>query len=743
MFVLIAICCSLGPLSPRQESGGPGPHGPHDERILGAGARGLATEGRLAPAGSWAVALNGLNRVAQLAPLTLFNLPPSPMGLAKGEVLPYVHDQWRAERAVLSDGQFVWGPNAAGFSTGDFLEDQGSAFAPFAGEVDLWASYTSVNPRVLLPVLEIKEELLSSARADLTDDQKRVLIERTALDLAKAFYEHLHTVGARSSSPESKALMETSEGGLIEVDQDLPSGTYAVAAALGQVLEVPALQSAMEAENPAGFSATYGRLFPESDPLDTSNDITPPASPPADLLQLPFPQGATWVFNGPHSWNGDSTPPFSSMDFFLRGGSCSAPPFYYSTASAGGSSYRPSNYSCWLEIDHGGGWDTSYYHLRYTYDGGPIVRNTAVGTIACEVCAGGYATGPHVHWSLKYNGAYVSLEGVQISGWTIHVGEEAYFSGSIERDGTSLDPYEAVTNDYHQYFPQAQNSLRFFGNGTDDIDRVKILLDNPENSIPGPPIDVGATDFTLEWWMKALPGENGAPAVTCGANYNWIYGNTVFDRDRYNQVRTYGISLVDGRLAFGLTGNGTGSYTLCGSSALDDGSWHHVAVQRRRSDGYLWIYVDGELDAQANGPNGDISYPDNGTPEAYCGPSGDEPCVNDPYLVIGAEKHNVDPIQYPSYSGWLDEIRVSNILRYSGSFSPTGDPFAPDGSTVALLHLDEGSGFAANDVSGHDGGPSNGYLYVGGSPSGPVWSEEDPWSPLNLYNKIYFPIIQN
>ena len=46
----------------------------------------------------------------------------------------------------------------------------------------------------------------------------------------------------------------------------------------------------------------------------------------------------------------------------------------------------------------------------------------------------------------------------------------------------------------------AQNStysLRFYGHGVDGVDRVEIPID------PSVPVDVGATDFTIEWWMKA------------------------------------------------------------------------------------------------------------------------------------------------------------------------------------------------------------------------------------------------
>lgn len=270
-------------------------------------------------------------------------------------------------------------------------------------------------------------------------------------------------------------------------------------------------------------------------------------------------------------------------------------------------------------------------------------------------------------------------------------------------------------------------SLRFYGNGVNDIDRVKIKLDNPER-----PVDVGATDFTIEFWMKANPGDNSATTCSWGGD-NWISGNIILDRDVYGNgdYGDYGLSLFQNGLAFGVS-KGSSSVGLCGTSNLADGQWHHVAVQRRSSDGYLWLFVDGVLQAQLDGPDGDISY-HNGRSTSY--PN------SDPYLVIGAEKHDAGSA-YPSFRGWVDELRVSNILRYSGDFSPPTTPFLPDGNTVALYHFDEGSGTTVNDVSGASGGPSNGILKQGGSPFGPVWSTDTPFGPLTLEDPVaYLPLI--
>ncbi len=285
--------------------------------------------------------------------------------------------------------------------------------------------------------------------------------------------------------------------------------------------------------------------------------------------------------------------------------------------------------------------------------------------------------------------------------------------------------------------PPPNFALRFHGNGLNDIDRVKIQIDDPITSTePLHPADVGATDFTLEWWMKALAAENAAGAAVCGANVNWIYGNTLLDRDRYNQGRKFGVSLAGGRMVFGVTGAISDSLTICGVTPVADGAWHHVAVARRRSDGFLWLWVDGRLDASGDGPDGDVSYPDDGVPGNYCG----GPCDNsDPYIVLGAEKYDADPLYYRSFSGWLEEMRFSKVLRYDGAFAPAAR-FNPDADTVALYHFDDA--LAPSPCTGQvvdssvaAGGPSNGTCKYGGNPAGPEWVLSD------LAYRVFLPVV--
>jgi hypothetical protein len=275
-------------------------------------------------------------------------------------------------------------------------------------------------------------------------------------------------------------------------------------------------------------------------------------------------------------------------------------------------------------------------------------------------------------------------------------------------------------------------SLRFYGHGVDDIDRVKIPID------PQVPADVGTTDFTIEWWMKAAAGDN-----TPGDCGDWICGNIIFDRDIYEPgISGFGISLYNGNIWFG---SGDPIVTIKGAVNVADNAWHHIAVTRIRDTGEQCIFVDGTLDVCGTAAPGDISYPDGFRNE----------WPNNPYLVIGAEKHDYDqiisqdPPQYPSYNGWIDEVRLSDVVRYTSGFEPPSGPFVSDGNTVALYHLDEGPIGACTgtmlDSSGASGGPSQGMCnYGGAAPAAPVYTTDVPFiqdtTPPSISNVAASPM---
>ncbi len=259
-----------------------------------------------------------------------------------------------------------------------------------------------------------------------------------------------------------------------------------------------------------------------------------------------------------------------------------------------------------------------------------------------------------------------------------------------------------------------QSSLRFYGHGVGQIDRVKIKIDAPEV-----PADVGG-DFTIEFWMKADLTENASGPCSSGGD-NWTSGNVVIDRDIFGAGDNgdFGVSLYGGRIAFGAA-SASANQTLCGGTNVADNTWRHIAVTRAQSSGQMQIFVNGVLDASGTGPTGSLSYR-NGRTTSY---------PNDPYLVFGAEKHDYDNVNYPSYSGYLDEVRISNVVRYSANFTPPSAPFTPDANTVALYHFDEGIGNCVGAiVDSSPSGQSGGACHFGGTGTpGPVYSNDVPFS---------------
>jgi hypothetical protein len=216
-------------------------------------------------------------------------------------------------------------------------------------------------------------------------------------------------------------------------------------------------------------------------------------------------------------------------------------------------------------------------------------------------------------------------------------------------------------------------AIRFYGTGTGGQDRVRIPVDdNVSGQVGNRPADVGGVGFTVDFWIRGQASDNTSAPRAEGSydDVGWIEGNIVVDRDIWgtgsHSDRDWGVSLAGGYVAFG-TGNGQGPVgqqsLLVGGNATDalntiygnipvlSGAWHHVAVVRDHVTGSKRIYVDGVLDYEAVGvSNDDLSYPDAGT-------TGDPSSQDNNAIVLGAEKHDAGAA-YPSFSGFLDEVRV-------------------------------------------------------------------------------------
>ena len=261
-------------------------------------------------------------------------------------------------------------------------------------------------------------------------------------------------------------------------------------------------------------------------------------------------------------------------------------------------------------------------------------------------------------------------------------------------------------------------SLRFYGTGSGQIDRVRIPLTQASGT-QSRPVNVGAGDFTIEVWLKAAYADNTSYTPFSDARNSNIF----LDRDIWNDSRGWvaGVRRVSGtlRACFGVAGGGSWT-TITGSADVGDDAWHHIAIVRRQSTGVVELYVDGTLDASGTYTTGDLSYPLSYTPTGG---------TNNEYLVIGAEKHDAGS-EYPSFNGTISELRISDTRRYTTTFTRPSAPFAPDANAVGLYHSDSAPGAILRDAATVSGAPTNGELLIGGANNAPVWSPLSPFSTI-------------
>ena len=193
----------------------------------------------------------------------------------------------------------------------------------------------------------------------------------------------------------------------------------------------------MQGGNPLGaYAQTFQRLFgtPAAELLQPRNRVArqlqakAALAPPSNLMQLPWRQGYSWQPNGAHS-NTGSGYPYSSFDAsydWPRWGSAT-----YSVVAAHAGTVRVLS-RCQVRVTHPSGWATNYYHMDQIQvsNGQQVSADTKLGVYAGNIntalCEGGSSTGPHLHFSLLYNGAFVSLQCASFGPYRINVGTSNY-----------------------------------------------------------------------------------------------------------------------------------------------------------------------------------------------------------------------------------------------------------------------------------------------------------------------------
>ncbi len=177
----------------------------------------------------------------------------------------------------------------------------------------------------------------------------------------------------------------------------------------------------------------------------------------------------------------------------------------------------------------------------------------------------------------------------------------------------------------------------------------------------------GAGNFTIEWWSKFLD---------TGNNRGFMYFSG-------NSGATNGVYINKGsnnKYTCNMYSTGSpNNLQVDGTVTVDDGAWHHNAFVR---NGNVWtLYTDGNAAGTFTG-------------SGYAMPAVHSHA--DAKFTIGSVRPNHEAAS--EMSGYLDEIRISTVARYTANFTPSTTPFTTDSNTVLLLHGD-GTGQIFTDDS--------------------------------------------
>jgi LasA protease len=343
---------------------------------------------------------------------------PNPNALEVGQVLtiPGGSRTFGPGNKLIPDSELVYSSTASGFSiTGTVKFRQGFLKAyseDIDGEtlsgveiIDFVATNYSVNPRLLLALLEYRGGWLNTAMPDepalsypmgLYESGREGLF-RQMLDAADALNEGYYGWKYRGN-----LAVTLGDNTRVLFDPALNPGTVGVQYML-------ALTTASEQwkfdVSPAGFFQTYLTLF--GDPfIKPVEPITPP-----DLTQptltLPFAPGEEWVYTGgPHggynsgsAWSAvDFAPPEPPEALKIAQGDCYVSPNWV-TAAAPGVIARSGEGYVILDLDGDGdehtGWTIVHLHMD---DYERIAEGTVVQAgdkLAHPSCEGGFSTGTH------------------------------------------------------------------------------------------------------------------------------------------------------------------------------------------------------------------------------------------------------------------------------------------------------------------------------------------------------------
>ena len=379
---------------------------------------------------------NGLNESSILMVGTVLNIPPV-------EVDPNPGSSFK----LIPDSELVYGPASVQFNIGSFIDEHGGYLANYAQDVDgqyltgaqiveLVARNYSVNPRLLLALLEYRSSWVTDSAPQNVDyplgfyESYYAGLYRqlawTANNLNRGYY--LWRVNALSTLP-------LTDGTYVPLDPTINAGTAAVQYFLSQFNDRPFWDSDV---SDSGFIETYNELF--GYPFDFDIPFLIPSNLSQPAMQLPFEAGDVWSYTGGPHGGWDSGSAWAALDFAPPGealGCVNSDSWV--VAVANGWIVRAENGAVVQDLDNDGyeqtGWNVLYMHVETRERIQPNTYVYAGERIGHPSCEGGVSNGTHLHLARKYNGEWIPADGnipFNLDGW-VSSGNGIEYDGYLTR----------------------------------------------------------------------------------------------------------------------------------------------------------------------------------------------------------------------------------------------------------------------------------------------------------------------
>lgn len=164
----------------------------------------------------------------------------------------------------------------------------------------------------------------------------------------------------------------------------------------------------------------------------------------------------------------------------------------------------------------------------------------------------------------------------------------------------------------------------------------------------------GTGDLTMEFRMRTIAKSVGFPCMLCNSRQTTYTTNAWSFGDRWDDNPT--------KLAFAPFNFSGTARLLVSTSTINNNTWYAVAVTRQ---GSTWrMFINGNLEA-TNTWAGSLDGGSNNL------------------ITVGRADAGTT-----TYNGYIDELRISNIARYTANYTPATQPFTNDANTRMLLHCD-------------------------------------------------------